>query len=155
MKTIKLAALIVLLLGIVGLGVGGAFVGVGFAKNNQIATYLRAEKVTLGLTTDQIAQGKVVDSLSTAQNAAQMLTAHRQKIAPTYNDLLGGKPFDPTNLTQLTYIQAMNLQTNIYTAVLAFGLAQSIMANGAFMIAIGIALIIVALVLYKLAKTQS
>ena len=36
MKTIKMAAIIVLLLGIVGLGVGGAFVGIGFAKNNQI-----------------------------------------------------------------------------------------------------------------------
>ena len=152
MKTMKMASLIVLLLGIVGLGVGGAFVGIGFAKNNQIATYLRAEKVTLGLTTEEVAQGKVVDSLATAQKAAETLTAHRQKIAPTYNDLLGGKSFDPTNLTQLKYEQAMNLQTNIYTAVLAFGLAQSIMANGAFMIAMGVAFIVVALVLYKMAK---
>jgi hypothetical protein len=46
----------------------------------------------------------------------------------------------------------MNLQTNIYTAVLAFGLAQSIMANGAFMIAIGIAMIVVGLVIFKIAK---
>jgi hypothetical protein len=152
LKTIKMAAIIVLLLGIVGLGIGGAFVGIGFAKNNQIATYLRAEKVTLGLSAAEIAKGKVVDSLATAQNAAQMLTKHRQSIAPTYNDLLGGQPFDPTNLTQLKYEQAMNLQTNIYTAVLAFGLAQSIMANGAFMIAVGIAFIVVGLVLFKMAK---
>ena len=152
MNTFKMAALVVLLLGIVGLGVGGAFVGIGFAKNNQIATYLRAEKVTLGLSAADVAKGKVVDSLTTAQNAAQMLTKHRQSIAPTYNDLLGGQPFDPTNLTQLKYEQAMNLQTNIYTAVLAFGLAQSIMANGAFMIAIGIAMIVVGLVIFKIAK---
>jgi len=71
-----------------------------------------------------------------------MLTKHRQSIAPTYNDLLGGQPFDPTNTTQLKYAQAMNLQTNIYTAVLAFGLAQSIMANGAFMLATGIAFVV-------------
>ena len=152
MKTIKMAAIIVLLLGIVGLGIGGAFVGIGFAKNNQIATYLRAEKVTLGLSAADIAKGKVVDSLSTAQNAAQMLTKHRQSIAPTYNDLLGGQPFDPTNMNQLKYAQAMNLQTNIYTAVLAFGLAQSIMANGAFMLATGIAFVVVGIVLYRLAK---
>ncbi len=152
MNTLKTAAIIVLLLGIVGLGVGGAFVGVGFAKNNQISTYLRAEKVTLGLSAADIAKGKVVDSLTTAQNAAQMLTTHRQSIAPTYNDLLGGKPFDPTNVKEATYAQAMNLQTNIYTAVLAFGLAQSIMANGAFMLATGIALIVVGLVLFKLIK---
>ena len=152
MKTIKMAAILVLLLGIVGLGVGGAFIGIGFAKNNQITTYLRAEKVTLGLSTEEVAQGKVVDSLATAQKAAETLTEHRQKIAPTYNDLLEGKQFDPTNLTQLKYEQAMNLQTNIYTAVLAFGLAQSIMANGAFMLATGVAFVIVALVLFKMAK---
>jgi hypothetical protein len=153
MKTIKLAALVVLLLGIIGLGIGGAFVGVGFAKNNQIATYLRAEKVTLGLTSAQIAAGKVVDNLSEAEAAALKLTADRQKIAPTYNALLNGKQFDPTNPTQLEYAQAMNLQTNIYTAVLAFGLAESIMADGAFMIAAGVAFIVVAVVLFKLAKT--
>jgi hypothetical protein len=155
MNSIKAAAIIVLLLGIVGLGVGGAFVGVGFAKNNQIATYLKAEKVTLGLSAADIAKGKVVDSLTTAQNAAQMLTTHRQTIAPTYNDVLGGKPYDPTNVKEATYAQAMNLQTNIYTAVLAFGLAQSIMANGAFMLATGLAIIIVALVLFKLAKKET
>ena len=152
MSTIKTAAIIVLLLGIVGLGIGGAFVGIGFSKNNQIASYLRAEKVTLGLSAADIAKGKVVDNLAAAQNAALALTKDRQSIAPTYNDLLAGKKFDPTNLTQLTYAQAMNLQTNIYTAVLAFGLAQSIMANGAFMIATGIAFIVVGLVLYKLSK---
>ncbi|MGP8079067.1 MAG: hypothetical protein ACLPVI_00975 [Dehalococcoidales bacterium] len=153
MKTIKLAALIILLLGIIGLGIGGAFVGIGFAKNNQIATYLRAEKVTLGLSSSEIAAGKVVDNLSEAEAAALKLTADRQKIAPTYNALLNGKQFDPTNPTELEYAQAMNLQTNIYTAVLAFGLAQSIMADGAFMIAAGIAFIVVAVVLFKLAKT--
>ena len=141
MNKLKLAALIVLLLGIVGLGVGGAFVGIGFAKNNQITTYLSAEKVTLGLSAADIAKGRVVDSLATAQNAAQMLTKHRQSIAPTYNDLLGGQPYDPTNVKEATYAQAMNLQTNIYTAVLAFGLAESIMANGAFMLATGVALL--------------
>jgi hypothetical protein len=52
----------------------------------------------------------------------------------------------------LKYAQAMNLQTNIYTAVLAFGLAESIMADGAFMVAVGIAFIIVGLVIYQLAK---
>ena len=88
MNSIKIAAIIVLLLGIVGLGIGGAFVGIGFTKNNQIATYLRAEKVTLGLSAADIANGKVVDHLAAAQNAAQTLTKHRQSIAPTYNDLL-------------------------------------------------------------------
>ncbi len=152
MKNIKMAAVAVLLLGIIGLGVGGGFVGVGFAKYEQIKTYLGAEKVTLGLSAEDVAAGKVVDSLSSAQNAASLLTKHRQSIAPTYNALLGGKQFDPTNLTELTYAQAMNLQTNIYTAVLAFGMAESIMADGAFMLAIGLAIIIVSLVIFRIAK---
>jgi len=96
MKTIKLAALVVLLLGIIGLGIGGAFVGIGFMKNNQIATYLRAEEDHFGAFGRQIAKGDVVDNITQAQNAAQLLTKHRQSIAPTYNDLLGGKPYDPT-----------------------------------------------------------
>ncbi len=152
MKNIKMAAIIVLLLGIVGLGIGGAFVGVGWTKNNQITTYLKAEQVTLGLSAADIAKGNVVDNLTEAQNAALTLTKHRQSISPTYNDLLGGQPFDPANLTDLKYAQAMNLQTNIYTAVLAFGLAESIMADGAFMIAAGIAFILVGMVIYQLAK---
>jgi hypothetical protein len=81
-----------------------------------------------------------------------MLTKHRLSIAPTYNDLLAGGKFDPTNVTEATYAQAMNLQTNIYTAVLAFGLAQSIMADGAFMLATGAAFVIVSIVLFELAK---
>ncbi len=155
MKNIKMVAIIILLLGIVGLGIGGAFVGVGWFKNNQITTYLKAEQVTLGLSAADIAKGKVVDNLSEAQNAALTLTKHRQSIAPTYNDLLGGQPFDPANLTDLKYAQAMNLQTNIYTAVLAFGLAESIMAEGAFMIAAGIAFILVGIVIYQLAKKSA
>jgi hypothetical protein len=154
MKTVKMAAIIVFLLGLVGLGIGGAFVGIGCAKNNQITSYLRAEKVTLGLSAEDIAKGEVVDTLAEAQKAAETLTAHRMNIAPTYNDLLAGKQFDPTNLKDLTYAQAMNLQTNIYTAVLAFGLAESIMANGAFMIAAGAAFIVISIVLYKLTKKQ-
>jgi hypothetical protein len=152
LNTIKMAGILVLLLGLVGLGVGGAFVGIGCAKNNQITTYLRAEKVTLGLSAEEVTKGNVVDTLSEAQKAAETLTTHRMSMAPTYNELLAGKQFDPTNLKQLSYSQAMNLQTNIYTAVLAFGLAQSIMANGAFMIATGLALIVVGFVLYKLNK---
>ena len=155
MNIVKMAAVIVLLLGIVGLGVGGAFVGVGFAKNNQITTYLRAEKVTLGLSTEDVAKGEVVDSLSTAQAAAEMLTKHRLSLAPTYNDMLAGKPFDPTNVKELTYAQAMNLQTNIYTAVLAFGLAQSIMANGAFMLATGVAFIVIGIILFRFARKNT
>jgi len=47
----------------------------------------------------------------------------------------------------------MNLQTNIYTAVLAFGLAESIMVAGAFIIAVGITFVLIGIVIYQLAKS--
>lgn len=155
MKTLKIIGILVLLLGLVGLGVGGAFVGTGVAKNNQIATSLRAEKVTLGISAEDVAKGQVVDTLSEAQKAAETLTEHRKSIAPSYNELLAGGKFDPTNLTQLKYAQAMNLQTNMYTAVVAFGLAQSIIANGAFMIATGLALVGTGFAIFKISKKTS
>jgi hypothetical protein len=145
-------AIIVLLLGIVGLGISGAFVGVGWAKNNQITTYLHAEKITWGLSTPDISKEKIVDNHSEAQNAALTLTAHRQSIAPAYNDLLGGQSLAPTNFIDLKNARAMNLQTNIYTAVLAFGLAESIMVAGAFIIAVGITFVLIGIVIYQLAK---
>jgi hypothetical protein len=155
MNTIRTISIVVLLLGLVGLGVGGAFVGTGIAKNNQIATSLHEEKVTLGISAADVAKGQVVDTLSEAQKAAETLTAHRRSIAPSYNDLLAGGKFDPTNLKQLTYAQAMNLQTNMYTAVVAFGLAQSIIANGAFMIATGLALVGAGFAVFRLSKKTS
>lgn len=155
MNTIKTIGIVVLLLGLVGLGVGGAFVGTGFVRNNQIATSLRAEKVTLGISAEEVAKGQVVDTLSEAQKAAETLTEHRKSIAPSYNELLAGGKFDPSNLQQLSYAQAMNLQTNMYTAVVAFGLAQSIIANGAFMIATGLALVGAGFAVFKLSKKTS
>jgi hypothetical protein len=152
MNTLKIIGIIVLLLGLVGLGVGGAFVGIGVTKNNQIATSLRAEKITLGISAEDVAKGQVVDTLPEAEKAAETLTQHRRNIAPTYNDLLGGKNFDPTNLKELTYAQAMNLQNNMYTAVVAFGLSQSIIANGGFMLATGLALVVTGFALFKLSK---
>jgi hypothetical protein len=155
MNTIKTIGIVVLLLGLVGLGVGGAFVGMGFAKNNQIATSLRAEKVTLGISAEDVTKGQVVDTLSEAQKAAETLTGHRKNIAPSYNELLAGGKFDPSDLKQLSYAQAMNLQTNMYTAVVAFGLAQSIIANGTYMIATGLALVGTGLAIFKLNKKAS
>jgi len=128
MKTIRMAPIIVLLLGIVGLGVGGAFVGIGFSPRIIKSQPIYARKSYIRTFGCRHCEGKVVDSLSTEKRSSKLLTNTPAELAPTYNDLLGGKPFDPTNLTQLKYEQAMNLQTNIYTAVLAFGLAQSIIA---------------------------
>jgi hypothetical protein len=151
-KTVKTIGIIILLLGIIGVGIGGAFVGLGMLRNNQVADALRAEKVTLGLDANAVATGQVVDTSAEAQKAAEVLGEHRKSIAPTYSDLLAGGKFDPTVAKQLTYAQAMNLQSYFFTAVIAFGLAQSVMANGLFMIMVGVALIVAGIALHKISK---
>jgi len=105
--------------------------------------------VTVGLDAAAIAKGQFVDTMSEAEKAAQTLGEHRKSIAPTYSAL--GK-YDPTNTTDLTYAQAMNLQNYFFTAVIAFGLAQSVMADGVFMVIVGVALIGGGFALYKIGK---
>ena len=151
MNTIRFLSIIILLLGLVGIAIGGAFVGRGISTNNQIAEALRVENVTLGIDTTEF-QGQVIDSMAEAEKAVSILQEHRRGIAKTYGELLGSGRFDPANPTHLTYAQALNLENYLYTAVIAFGVAQSIIANGAFMIATGLALIVVAFVIFKLIR---
>jgi hypothetical protein len=67
---------------------------------------------------------------------------------------LGEKRFDPTDPKQLTYAQALNLENYLYLAVIGFGLAQSVIANGVFMIVTGIALGGTGAALFRLARTS-
>jgi hypothetical protein len=152
MKSLKIIAVIVIILGLVGIGVGGTFLGLGFSKNHQVAETLREQKVTVGLEADSIAQGNVVDNLTEATVAAQVLGEHLKNIAPSYTDLLAGGRFDPANTRHLSYAQGMNVQSYFFTSVIAFGLAQSVMANGLFMMAAGLALILGGFGFYKIAN---
>jgi hypothetical protein len=152
MKTIKLMGIAVIILGIVGLVIGAIFLGIGIAKNQLIVNRMNIEKVTLALDPDQPEVFTQIDNASEAQQAADTIAAHRRAIAPTYQDLLGGKRFDPTNMTQLTYVQAMNLENYLYMAVTAFGLIQIAEATGGFMILTGIALAFTGFALYRFSK---
>ena len=74
-------AVVVVVLGIASLVIGAAFVGLAAQKNNYVISALRQQKVTLGLTKEQIANGEVVDNAQAAQVAAETLTKHLQSIA--------------------------------------------------------------------------
>ncbi len=113
---------------------------------------MRTEQITLGVPSEEIAGGEVIDSAKEAKVAADTVREHRHGIAPTYGDLLAGGRYDPTNPTQLTYAQAMNLENYMYLAVLGFGVTQVVMASGAFMVIMGIALGGTGLVLYRLSR---
>ena len=84
--------------------------------------------------------GVIVDSASLAEAAADVVREHRRSIAPTYGDLLGGQNYNPTNTTQLSYAQAMNIENYLYLAVTAFGVFTVVKGAGAFMIVMGLAL---------------
>ena len=147
MTAIRNLSIIVVLLGVVALVVGLAFIGLGVARNYELKEAMRAEHVTLGIEGEET--GQIIDSLKESQAAGDTIREHRRGIAPTYEDLLEGGRYDPTNPQQLTYAQALNLENYLYLAVVAFGLTQAVMGTGAFMILTGLALGATGIALYR------
>jgi len=145
-------AIVVLLLGVVGIVMGAVFIGQGVIRNNQLKEAMRVEHVSLGIES-AAEKGEVIDSLEEAIVAGDTIREHRRGIAATYEDLLGGERFDPTNPIQLTYAQALNLENYLYLAAIAFGLTTVTMASGVFMVVTGIALGVAGLMLLMLIRT--
>jgi hypothetical protein len=127
--------LVVIILGIIGLAVGIVFVQQGFAQESWLEQTMNQEQITM-----PDGSGTVINNEATARAAGDLVRQHRHSIAPTYGDLLGGQNFDPTNPTQLTYAQALNLENYLYLAVTAFGVFTVVKVTGAFMIVMGLAL---------------
>jgi len=149
---VRTLAIIVLLLGVVGIVIGGVFIGQGIAKNNLIVERMETEKVSLALDPDNPNLYTAVTDIEAAQGAADVIAEHRRGIAPTYQELLAGERYDPTNPAQLSYAQALNLENYLYLAVAAFGLVQVALASGVFMVVTGIALGGTGLVLFRLTR---
>jgi hypothetical protein len=151
---IRKLSIVVLIFGVVSIVIGAIFISQGIVKNNMLVTAMQQEKITLGISSDKIAAGEVIDNAEEAQIAADTVREHRHAIAPTYGDLLGGNKFDSTDPEQLDYAQAMNLENYLYLAVLGFGVTQVVIAIGASMILIGVALGGIGIALLRLVKTQ-
>jgi hypothetical protein len=154
MNVTRNLAIVVMLLGVVGLVMGSVFIGLGVSKNAQLTEAMREEKVSLGIEGADT-EGEVIDSLGEAEKAGDTIREHRRTIAPTYSDLLGGGKYNPEDPVQLSYAQALNLENYLYLAVVAFGLTQSVTASGAFMVVTGLALGATGVVLYRLRKSVS
>ncbi len=153
----KYLALIILALGVISLVMGGTFVGLSIQKNNYLVTALRAQKITLGLTKDQIAAGKVVDNSQEALAAAEVLNEHLASIAPTYGDLMASNAtgrFDPSDPRDVTYGQGLNLENSMNLAVLSFGVIQETMATGIALAVIGLAIGATGFFLFRTAKKE-
>jgi hypothetical protein len=148
-------AISVLILGVVSVAIGIAFVVQGQVKANFIKEAMQVEQITVGLGHEQQAEGGLVDSADEAQKAGDTVREHRRGIASTYDELLGEGRFDPTNPEHLTYAQALNLENYLYLAVTGFGLATVATVSGIVMIVTGIALGITGVTLRQLAKRSS
>lgn len=152
MKLVCNMAILIVVLAVAAIIIGGVFLGEGIAKNQLIVDRMKVEKVSLALDPNNPSVYTQVNNATDAQKAADKIAADRRKIAPTYQDLLAGGKFDPTNPKELSYAQAMNLENYLYMAVTAFGLIDVTMASGAFMVIVGLALGCVGFVLLAWAK---
>ncbi len=145
----KLLVIAVLAVGVVSMGAGAAFIGLGFEKNQFLKSAMEEEQITLGINDSQLAKGEVVDTMNESQIAGDIVRSHRHEIAPTYGDLLGGERYDPTDPQQLSYAQAMNIENYLYLATSSFGVTYLTMGVGAVLIAIGLALLGLAVLLFN------
>ena len=120
----KALALLVIILGIISLGLGAYFIYQGVSKDNYLLASARQEKFTIGLTQEQISAGQVDVAADQLLKASEKAREDPRNIAPTYNDLLGGKHFEPTDPTQLTYAQTLILKNSLDLPVLSFGISS-------------------------------
>jgi len=148
-------AIMVLLAGVVGVVIGSVFIAQAVEKNNWMKETMQLEKVTLGIDEAVVAKGEVVDSAEEAQVAGDVIREHRRNIAPTYEELLAGGRFDPTNPKQLSYAQALNMENYLYLGVLGFGVTTVIIGTGVFMIITGLALGTTGVLLLQLPRGTS
>jgi hypothetical protein len=154
MSMIQKLAVVILILGIIGVALGGVFIWQGIAKNKLIVDRMKVEKVSLALDSNNPTVLTPITNSASAQKAADTIAGHRRSIAPSYQELLGGGQFDPTNAKDLTYAQAMNLENYLYLAVTAFGLIQVVMGSGAYMVVVGLSVFLLGLALYRLGNEK-
>ena len=126
--------LVVIIFGVIALAMGIVFVQQGYTKEAFLQEAMTQEQITL-----EGVEG-IIDTQEEAQLAGDTVREHRHGIAPTYGDLLGEGRFDPTDPTQLSYAQALNLENYLYLAVASFGVFTVVKATGTFMIVMGLAL---------------
>lgn len=133
-KKFKYLGILVMITALVSIVLGGVFLQQGFVKESYLVGAMEQEQITV-----EGVEG-VVDTAGEAQLAGDTVREHRHGISPTYGDLLGEGRFDPTNMAQLSYAQALNLENYLYLAVASFGVFTVVKAIGAFMLVTGLGL---------------
>ena len=148
----RIFIIVAIVLGVVVIGSGIAGIAIGQAKAHNLSDRLKTENVSLRVFDTNAPASAIVTTAAQAQLAADTLDKHRKAIAPSYSALLNGQKFDPSNLKELTYAQAMNLEDSMNLAVLGFGVTTVLTLIGVLAIIIGIALIAVSMAVWILPK---
>lgn len=146
-KRVRNLGLEIIVFGFIALVMGIVFLQQGFDKEAWLVQAMKQEQIEMPDGT-----GRIVDNDELAQAAGNLVREHRRGIAPTYGELLGGERFNPTDPTQLTYVQALNIENYLYLAVSAFGVFTVIKATGAFMILMGLGLGTTGYALWSMAR---
>jgi len=144
----RIFIIVAIVLGVVVIGSGIAGIAIGQAKAHNLSDRLKTENVSLRVFDTNAPASAIVTTAAQAQLAADTLDKHRKAIAPSYSALLNGQKFDPSNLKELTYAQAMNLEDSMNLAVLGFGVTTVLTLIGVLAIIIGIALIAVSMAVW-------
>ncbi len=150
-RSSRLLALLIILAGIVAVAMGITYIAQGVIKSQYLSSAMQQEQITLGIESEQLEEGEVIDTAKEAEIAGDTIRAHRRSIAPTYGALLGDEQYDPSNPQHLTYAQALNLENYLYLAVLGFGVTTVVITIGIFMIVVGCALVAAGILLRKVA----
>lgn len=138
----RILAGVVVVLGLASMALGIAFIAIGQDKENYLTQAMTEEKITLTLSEEQVAAGEFVNTTGEAQTAADLVRSHRHGMG-TYDEVLGGAKFDPTNPEHLSYGQALNLENYLYLAVASFGLTTLAKGAGVGLLLAGIAVVII------------
>ncbi len=152
--TKRVLATAVMVLGLASLALGIAFIAIGQSKENYLQDAMNQEQITLTLPEDRVAAGEFVDSAAEAQKAADLIRSHRHEMG-TYNEVLGGQQFDPSDPKYLSYGQAINLENYLYLAVASFGLTMLAKGVGVGFVLAGIAIVIIGLLLFQRRKQDA
>jgi len=143
-------SIFVFILGAIVMIIGAVFIYQGIDKSILVRDVMRDERVTYLLPREEVERGKVIDTAQEAQRVADTIRSHRHGIATTYDDLLKGGQYDPTDAQHLIYSQAINLENYLYMGVLAFGLTTVVLISGIALFVIGLTLVLLGLLLYHL-----
>ncbi len=144
-RTNRYLAIVVLLLGVMALVIGTAFIVQGVAKDNMIAEAMQLEQITYG--GNEEIEG-IIDTSAEAQLMASTLREHRLDIG-IYTELGRDDPQRDTILNAMTMENSLNL------AQLGYGLTTVVIISGVSMIIVGIALGMAGLGLYRLCGKAS